>query len=492
MNRLIIPALSIMVVALVLLSCAQPQSDSEEWRVEIVPPGNEFYQPHEPESAQDPEPEGPPPSERLLDIVRTLAPSHTDIGDWLLRGDGTYRIRAEAGSERYDYHLTADGGIIEIEYNDDSTRVREKAYSLILKGTKEIVALDDVPSRALEILARVIPDTVATKAWIASTIVGPRYVIIVGGSAYYARPDGQIQSARRIDEGALEENYPKDGDRDEIIEGIMAEARESLGEYCERFNYEKQIERLGRGESDPDAPFRFVVMGDTRSNMALWSFILDHVSSLDNPPEFILNTGDLVSRGFVEEFRDYFVPPLLDTEYFHFSAVGNHDHGYEKLAVEYRFLFGENSLNYYFDYGTYRFIFFDNVSKLIPMEETIAWLGDLLAETPDDRHVVVIAHRPFNNIEKWAWHFPMGMEDSKAVTALMTEHEVSHVFLGHIHAYSTTTFEGVDYTVTGGGGAGLYRLYGPDGNFHHYIIVDAQPDGVLKQQVVRFRENSDR
>ena len=226
--------------------------------------------------------------------------------------------------------------------------------------------------------------------------------------------------------------------------------------------------------------------------MALWSFILDHVSSLDNPPEFILNTGDLVSRGFVEEFRDYFVPPLLDTEYFHFSAVGNHDHGYEKLAVEYRFLFGENSLNYYVDYGTYRFIFFDNVSKLIPMEETIAWLGDLLAETPDDRHVVVIAHRPFNNIEKWAWHFPMGMEDSKAVTALMTEHEVSHVFLGHIHAYSTTTFEGVDYTVTGGGGAGLYRLYGPDGNFHHYIIVDAQPDGVLKQQVVRFRENSDR
>ena len=487
MSRQIYPVLSVVVIAMTIFACNQLSAESADWRVEIVPAGNEYYQPEKSEST--PEPEGPPPSERLFEIVRTLAPSHTDVGDWRMRDDGTYRIRAGAGSERYDYHLTPDGGIIEIEYNDDSTRVREKAYSLVLKGTKIIISMDDVPSRALDVLTAVIPDTAASKAWIASTPVGQRYVIVVGGSAYYVRPDGQIQSGRRIGEGGLEENYPKDGDRDKIIEGILIEARESLGKYREKFDYAKQIERLGRGEVDPDTPFRFVVMGDSRSNMSLWSFIIEHISSLDHSPVFILGTGDLVSRGFVEEYRDYFIPPLLDKEYPYFSALGNHDYGYEKLAVEYRFLFGENSLNYYFDYGAYRFIFFDNVSKLIPEEETIAWLDSLLADTPDDRHVVVVAHRPFKNIEKWAWHFPMNMEDSKAVTELMTKHKVSHVFLGHIHAYSTTTFEGVDYTVTGGGGAGLYNRYGPDGNVHHYIIVDAQPDGVLKQQVVRFRES---
>ena len=65
-------------------------------------------------------------------------------------------------------------------------------------------------------------------------------------------------------------------------------------------------------------------------------------------------------------------------------------------------------------------------------------------------------------------------------------YHVSHVFLGHIHAYSTATYNGVNYTVSGGGGAGLHNRYGPLGNVHHYVICDVLPDGTLKQQVVRF------
>ncbi len=71
-------------------------------------------------------------------------------------------------------------------------------------------------------------------------------------------------------------------------------------------------------------------------------------------------------------------------------------------------------------------------------------------------------------------------------TGLMSRYEVEHVFLGHIHAYSTAVYDGVPYTITGGGGAGLHDRFGPQGNIHNYVICDRQPDGSVKQRVVRF------
>ena len=70
----------------------------------------------------------------------------------------------------------------------------------------------------------------------------------------------------------------------------------------------------------------------------------------------------------------------------------------------------------------------------------------------------------------------------------MSKYKVDHVFFGHIHAYSTATFNGIDYTISGGGGAGLHKRFGSTGNVHHYIICDVMPDGSLKQQIVRFHE----
>lgn len=70
----------------------------------------------------------------------------------------------------------------------------------------------------------------------------------------------------------------------------------------------------------------------------------------------------------------------------------------------------------------------------------------------------------------------------------MTEHKVSQVYLGHIHAYSTAQLGSVRYTVSGGGGAGLHDRFGPLGNVHNYVICDVQPNGDVKQQVVRFHK----
>jgi hypothetical protein len=68
----------------------------------------------------------------------------------------------------------------------------------------------------------------------------------------------------------------------------------------------------------------------------------------------------------------------------------------------------------------------------------------------------------------------------------MSQYNVSHVFLGHIHAYSTETFDGIDYTVSGGGGGPIHYRFGPKGGIHHYLICELSDTGELDQEIVYF------
>lgn len=258
-----------------------------------------------------------------------------------------------------------------------------------------------------------------------------------------------------------------------------------LGQYRQRFNFENQIKRLGKKPKSADGSFRYIVMGDSRSHWQLWSNIVKHIDMLEPKPAFVINSGDIVQTGDAKEYHDYYIPPLLKTDIPFFMSIGNHDDGSNSMAHEYRYLFGNNALNYYFDYGKRRYIFTDIVTKVQSYKETLKWLDETLANTPKAYHKYVIAHKPPKNIKKWSYH-AWDDSHSRAFTYLMTKHQVDEVYLGHIHAYSTAHYNGVDYTISGGGGAGLHNRYGPLGNVHHYIICDVMADGTLKQQVVRF------
>lgn len=477
-----LPVISLLII-LTIFSCTKIPKQVGDWRVKVGPPGNEFYQ-----IPEESTPQNIPPSDKLLNIVREFAPPYTKVTEWKMLNDSLYRIRAAAGVERYDYTIFQDGTIQDITYRNDSTKTREKAYYLLIKNRKKTIPLEEVPSKALETIKVIFPNSKPSQTWLASTFAGTRYLIVVENMAFYARPDGQIQSARFTNSGGLEENYPRTGNRDEIIDEIMSDAKASLADYRDLFNIDKQIMRIKSKQLKPNSPFRFIVMGDSRSNADCWSAELKHIAALNPKPDFVINSGDLVPRGMVKEYREYFIPPLLDFDIPYLIAIGNHDFGFKRKAIEYRYLFGNNSLNYYFDYGGYRFVMIDNVTTVQPLTETVNWLDTVLSETPENFHKIVVTHSPFGNVEKWRYHV-MDKEHSKAFGDLMSKYQVDHVFFGHIHAYSTATLDGVNYTVSGGGGAGLHDRFGPTGNVHHYIICDVLSDGTLKQQVVRFYKN---
>jgi hypothetical protein len=472
-------------VVVVLLVCVQfvvPVCSTAEildriagWRVEVGPAGNEFYQPPQKEA------EVKPPSEAVLRYARIFVP-HIKVTDWEL-DDDEYEIRCERGDEEYQFDITPEGELTELQYENDETDIDEEADELALRGTKKSIAVAVVPKRTLATLAEVYPNLKPSKAWTAQTMAGPRYVITIGEMAFYARPDGQIQAGRRIDDGGLNEVYPPSKTKDE--KAFKAELEELLGPYRKRFNFANQIKKLGKSPRSADGSYRYVVMGDSRSQWELWSNMVKHIESLDPKPAFVINSGDIVAKGYVSEFREYYIPPLLKTDIPFFVAIGNHETGDDDMAREFRYLFGEKSLNYYFDYGRARYVFIDNGSDASSSEETLAWLDKTLAGTPEGYRKYVTAHKPPKTIEKWAYH-AWSAKESQIFTDLMTKHAVSEVYLGHIHAYSTAKHGGVNYTISGGGGASLHDRYGPKGNVHHYLICDVMPDGTVKQQVVLF------
>jgi 3',5'-cyclic AMP phosphodiesterase CpdA len=307
-----------------------------------------------------------------------------------------------------------------------------------------------------------------------------RWRIEVGpaGNEFYdvSAPEKESQST-----GGTKDKPPKDQKKfEELLE-------KGLGEYRERFNFDNQIKRLGGKPKSGDGGFRYIVMGDSRSNGDLWLSIVKHIDGLKPRPAFVINTGDIVPHGYITEYREYYAGAVKQTDIPFFVAIGNHDDSSDGKAREYRYLFGEDSLNYYFDYGRSRFVFVDNSSSVGDEDETLGWLDDVLKKTPNGFNKYVAAHKPPKVIEKWAYH-AWGSDESKAFVELMEKHKVNEVYLGHIHAYSTASLNGVRYTLSGGGGAGLHGRFGPLGSVHHYVICDVAPDGNVKQQVVRFYE----
>ena len=453
-----------------------------QWRVEVGPPGNEFYEVLD---------KGPPPSEEVLRWVKIFVPG-AKVTDWELESEG-YQIDSEVGDEEYKFYVTPDGELLGFEYEDNATGMEEQADELVLRGTKKSIDVGNVPKAALETLARAMPDVKPSKAWTADTIVGPRHVILIGEMAFYALPDGQIRTGGLVRIGALDEIDPADRLKDETAAGdtkkFSAKLEVLLGRYRQRFNFENQIERLGRRPKSDDGSFRYVVMGDSRSQWGLWSNIVKHIDGLDPKPAFVINSGDIVPTGYAREYHDYYVRALLKTNIPFFVAIGNHDDGSDSMAREYRYLFGAKALNYYFDYGKARYVFIDNVTDVQPYEETLKWLDKTLADTPKGYRKYVAVHKPPSTIEKWAYH-AWDDSNSRVFTDLMTKHEVDEVYLGHIHAYSTARYHEVDYSLSGGGGAPLHDRYGLLGNVHHYIICDVMADGTVKQQVVRFYKDS--
>ncbi len=229
----------------------------------------------------------------------------------------------------------------------------------------------------------------------------------------------------------------------------------------------------------------FVVFGDNRGEQdgyqpAVFGPLVRKMAALR--PDFVIGTGDYIFGsgariGLTDQWNEFFraMQPLQAYKQTYFApAPGNHEIGGgagRKLFLQYF-----KRLYFSFDWGGNHFVVLD--TEVPGQESRIAgdqldWLKRDLANSQQAAHTFVALHRPV---------FPVGVHKGKsldrypqerdALHALFVRHRVTCVFEGHEHLYHRQMRDGIEYIITGGGGASLYAS--PDkGGFHHFLYVTA-------------------
>ena len=177
-------------------------------------------------------------------------------------------------------------------------------------------------------------------------------------------------------------------------------------------------------------------------------------------PEFVLQSGDLVSDGNNAAQWTQFAQitqPLRDARIAYYPARGNHDVGpYYPATVTEPFDSGDqvHKLYYAFTRHRNRFIIVDSMEDYDPSSRQYAWLANELARAQKTAvNTFVMFHEgPFSI----GPHGPT-LEAQQYLHPLFVKYQPRAVFCGHDHLYYRTLRDGVTYIVTGGGGAPPYR-----------------------------------
>lgn len=158
------------------------------------------------------------------------------------------------------------------------------------------------------------------------------------------------------------------------------------------------------------------------------------VNALDQPPEFVVFTGDLTHttddplerRRRLAEFKAIVADLRVKTVRF---MPGEHDASLDRGAA-FKEFFGDTF--YSFDHRGVHFIAIDNVSDPGAKigEAQLDWMRADLAKLDRKAPLVVLTHRPlFDLAPKWDW----ATRDGAQALELLMPHEHVTVFYGHIH-----------------------------------------------------------
>ena len=195
------------------------------------------------------------------------------------------------------------------------------------------------------------------------------------------------------------------------------------------------------------------IYGDSRTNHEIHRQIVEAI--IKTEPEAVFHVGDLVANGEDPKewarFNEIAAPLTARAKLF--PLLGNHDLG--GTNFEDNFELPGNERWYCIERIGVLFVLLDDNSTLQPGSPQYRWLENVLREQGGRAAFrVVMFHRPIFTTGK-----PMedeaGIKD--ALMPLFARYGVSLVVNGHVHAYERLRVKGIDFVITGGGGAPLYQ-----------------------------------
>lgn len=224
-----------------------------------------------------------------------------------------------------------------------------------------------------------------------------------------------------------------------------------------------------------DRPFRFIAYGDNRTNMADHQLVVDQMALVTPPPGLLLNVGDLTATGSTSDYQTFFsVEQEIISRTPLFPTLGNHDTGF--MGNWYAlFTLPGNERWYSVRYGNSSFHILDCYSAYSTGSPQYDWfLNELKADSADAtvRHIFVSFHPPPYTTNTG---HSSDLTVRQFICPLLERFHVQVAFMGHVHAYERSLVNGVNYVITGGGGAPLYTGWGA-----------AQPWTVYREACLEF------
>ncbi|NOX65906.1 MAG: metallophosphoesterase family protein [Chlorobi bacterium] len=283
----------------------------------------------------------------------------------------------------------------------------------------------------------------------------------------------------------------------------------------ETYNYKVEcfnigsIEQTFKTKSDEKEPFKFVVLGDTRSRHDIHSKIVNRI--IEQNPLFIINTGDMVSDGRVlSDWETFFkINRTLMSNTPYYTVLGNHE---SDSPYYYNYFNLPNNERYYsFNVGDALFVILDSEGKNIIdfnylsdennddyweknfeeyltikkqyFEDQKKWLEDVLEQNKETGFVFVFQHKPLYTVMKG--RAAEAEESRKFWGDIFERYNVQVFFNGHDHHYHHAFKNGVHYITTAGGGAGLYKMDAVQPEtikyslIEHYVLVNINKDNAV-------------
>ena len=228
-----------------------------------------------------------------------------------------------------------------------------------------------------------------------------------------------------------------------------------LAPYHAKFSYDKLIEQVNALPPDP-ASFTFVVLGDHRNNTHTAKMVF--AKALEENPAIIFDTGDLIRDGSVAQYLDHHLPLVeMAAPVPVFCVPGNHERGDRRDFAGFEAIYGGSRFS--FDYAGCRFVGFNAAEKLRVTGGDLAFVDQELSK-PGSEHRFVFFHIPPDYFENtiigddttrgFSWN-------AGELRKILSEHQVTEVFMGHIHGHATAVIDGVRYSLTAGAGAPAER-----------------------------------
>ncbi|MFA6431402.1 MAG: metallophosphoesterase [Candidatus Margulisiibacteriota bacterium] len=220
-------------------------------------------------------------------------------------------------------------------------------------------------------------------------------------------------------------------------------------------------------------------MGDNQGND---SMLMEAIAKMNQEKDaaFVVFVGDFISDGTEASYISH-KKMIKNLKIPVYHAEGNHDamYGGWKLFEKY---FGP--AYYSFVYKDSRFIVLNNAFQESFTKAQFNWLKNTLSLAKEE-HKFVFMHKPtFDPSEIYDDQGMSGRAITQELIGLFSRYKVDYVFAGHIHGYAKAEREGVNYIVTGGGGAQLYLP--PDfGGFHHYVRINVD-NGRITQKIIKL------